>query len=89
MAPSVRGAVDASLVDVEPSVREWLECRRPMVIGGVPVDDAPTFVVEDPSTGRRIADVAQGQNEHVDRAVSSARAAFDGGEWRWLPAAAR
>ncbi|WP_132432909.1 aldehyde dehydrogenase family protein [Pseudonocardia endophytica] len=77
------------LAGVDPSLREWLECRRPMLIGGVAVDDASASAVEDPSTGRCLAEVAQGRPEHVDRAVSSARAAFDGDEWRWLPASAR
>jgi acyl-CoA reductase-like NAD-dependent aldehyde dehydrogenase len=87
--PPGDGAGASAPVGLEPAVLEWLQRRRPMIIGGSAVDDAPTLRVEDPSTGRCLAEVAQAEQEHVDRAVSSARAAFDGGGWRWLPAAAR
>ena len=89
MPQSTEGVFDASPAELTPSVREWLSRPRPMVIGGEAVGDVLTLPVEDPSTGRRIAEVAQARQEHVDRAVSAARAAFDGHEWRWLPAAAR
>ncbi|MFE5703572.1 aldehyde dehydrogenase family protein [Rhodococcus koreensis] len=60
-----------------------------MLIGGEAVDSAETLEVEDPATGRRIAEVALAGPEHVTRAVASARATFDDGEWRWLSSAAR
>ncbi|GAA1395096.1 aldehyde dehydrogenase family protein [Pseudonocardia kongjuensis] len=78
-----------TLAGVQPSLRAWLEVSRPMLIGGVPVGDAPPLAVEDPSTGLRIAEVAIAGAEHVDRAVSSARAAFEADDWRWLAASDR
>jgi acyl-CoA reductase-like NAD-dependent aldehyde dehydrogenase len=50
------------------------------VIGGerAAAADGRTFTSEDPSTGRPIADLAQGGAEDVDRAVAAARAALDG-----------
>ena len=78
-----------TLVPVESSVADWLRTRRPMLIGGEAVDGPQTLDVEDPSTGRRIAEVAQAGPDEVARAVSNARDAFDRGDWRWLPSAAR
>ena len=43
-----------------------------------------TFPVYDPSTGVRFADAARATQEDVERAVRSARAAFDDGRWRDL-----
>ena len=60
-----------------------------MLIGGEAVDSAETLKVEDPATGRRIAEVAQGGPEQIVRAVASARATYDDGRWRWLEASAR
>src|SRR5687768_974360 len=80
---------ESAPVHLEPSVTEWLAQRRPMLIGGEAVESAETLEVEDPATGKPLAEVAQGGSEEVRRAVASARAAFDAGEWRWLEASAR
>ena len=80
---------ERSMVAVESSVTDWLAVRRPMLIGGEAVDSGQTLEVEDPATGRRIAEVAEASAEDVARAVASARTAFDRREWRWLPGAAR
>lgn len=40
-----------------------------------------TFDSVDPATGETLAAVAAGESDDVDRAVTSARSAFDGGEW--------
>lgn len=40
-----------------------------------------TFHTVDPRTGNVIADVAEGDAEDVNRAVSAARKAFDEGPW--------
>src|SRR5256884_1682670 len=48
-----------------------------------------TFPVYDPSTEEVIAHVASGTAADVDRAVKSARAAFDSGPWRETSAAER
>ena len=62
-----------------------------LLIGGdrVPSAGERTFETIDPSTGEAIAEVAYGTPEDVDRAVAAARAAFDEGPWRTVPAAQR
>ncbi len=80
---------DVPTVAVDPSVTTWLARRRPMLIGGEAVDSPTTLTVEDPSTGEQIAEVAQAGADHVARAVTSARTAFDAGPFRWLPSSAR
>lgn len=54
-----------------------------LLINGQFVDSASgkTFPTLDPRTGEVIADVAEGDAEDVNRAVSAARRAFDGGPW--------
>ena len=51
----------------------------------VPSLDGTTMDVIDPSTGQAVAVAAAGSAADVDRAVRSARAAFDDGRWRNLP----
>ncbi|NLT07287.1 MAG: aldehyde dehydrogenase [Solirubrobacterales bacterium] len=55
---------------------------RPFV-DGAPADPAgdATFADISPVTGRKLADVAAGGEADVDRAVASARAAFEDGRW--------
>jgi acyl-CoA reductase-like NAD-dependent aldehyde dehydrogenase len=69
--------------DVLPAVGRFVERPRQLLIGGEWVDSVAgqTFSVIDPSTGGRLAEVADGQREDVDRAVASARRAFDDGSW--------
>src|SRR5699024_7657649 len=49
--------------------------------GFVPAVSGATFESIDPATGRKLADIAAGDAQDVDRAVASARAAFDSGVW--------
>jgi acyl-CoA reductase-like NAD-dependent aldehyde dehydrogenase len=67
-----------------------LELTQELVIGGerVPSASGETFETPDPATGRRLATVAYGGVEDVNRAVRAARAAFEG-EWASLSGAAR
>jgi aldehyde dehydrogenase (NAD+) len=51
----------------------------------VPSLSGETMPVIDPATGEQIATAAAGGPEDVERAVRSARAAFDDGRWRDLP----
>jgi acyl-CoA reductase-like NAD-dependent aldehyde dehydrogenase len=65
------------------------QLRRPLfghVIDGqvVPSLDGATMPVTDPATGARVATAAAGSAADVERAVQSARAAFDDGRWRLL-----
>lgn len=55
-------------------------------IGGEWVDSASgsTFAVHNPATGELLADVAEGDEPEVDRAVKAARTAMDSPEWRDL-----
>jgi aldehyde dehydrogenase (NAD+) len=56
---------------------------EPLIINGekVPASDNGTFDVFDPSTGERLATVAKATKADVDRAVSTAHAAFEGPAW--------
>jgi acyl-CoA reductase-like NAD-dependent aldehyde dehydrogenase len=47
--------------------------------------DGETMPVIDPATGEEIARAAAGSAADVERAVGSARKAFDDGRWRFLP----
>ena len=59
------------------------ELAEKLIINGERVDasDARTFEVFDPSSGQRLATVAKATKQDVDRAVRSARAAFEGKAW--------
>src|SRR3954467_15746878 len=46
--------------------------------------DGATMPVIDPATGEQVATAAAGSTADVERAVRSARAAFDDGRWRFL-----
>ena len=48
-----------------------------------------TFPTLDPATGERLAEIADGDAEDVDRAVKAARKSFERGVWRDLPATER
>jgi phenylacetaldehyde dehydrogenase len=65
-------------------VRAFLDEPRKMLINGEWVDSASgkTFQSFNPATGDVLAEVAEGAGEDINRAVSAARAAFDGGPWR-------
>ncbi len=71
--------------------REFIAQSHRLLIGAERLDaaDGRTFATLDPSTGREIAEVAQGGAEDVSRAVAAAREAFSDGPWRTMPAAGR
>src|SRR4051812_16508583 len=78
---------DSSTYPITPAALEHLE--RPLfghVIDGevVPSLDGATMPVIDPATGEQVATAAAGSAADVERAVRSARAAFDDGRWRYL-----
>ncbi|HSA49137.1 MAG TPA: aldehyde dehydrogenase family protein [Yinghuangia sp.] len=60
--------------------------RKQLLIDGTWVDavSGRTFPSINPSTGRPIAEIAEGGAEDVDRAVAAARTAFDTGPWRHM-----
>ena len=63
--------------------RSFLARRHKLLIGGEWVDaqSGRTFPVYNPADGRKLAEVAEGGAEDVDRAVAAARAAFEDGAW--------
>jgi acyl-CoA reductase-like NAD-dependent aldehyde dehydrogenase len=71
--------------------REFIAQTHRLLIGGERLEaaDGRTFATVDPSTGREIAEVAQGGAEDVRRAVSAAREAFEQGPWSSLAATGR
>src|SRR5216683_4889321 len=79
---------DTAAYPITPATARHL--GRPLfghVIDGevVPSLDGATMPVIDPATGERVATAAAGSAADVERAVRSARAAFDDGRWRNLP----
>src|SRR4051794_28398630 len=65
------------------------QLERPLfghVVDGevVPSRDGGTMPVRDPASGDAVATAAAGSAADVERAVRSARAAFDDGRWRYL-----
>lgn len=72
-------------------VREFIQGRHRMLIGGQWVDAASgrTLDVHEPATGAVMTEVPAGQREDIDAAVRAARAAFESKSWSGLPALAR
>jgi acyl-CoA reductase-like NAD-dependent aldehyde dehydrogenase len=72
-------------------VREFVARQHLLLIGSERLEaaDGRTFATLDPATGREIAEVAQGGEEDVDRAVAAARQAFAEGPWHSMPPAGR
>jgi len=69
-----------------PTIRQTL-----CFIGGqwIPAESGKTFDTFHPATGEVIAQVAEGDEADVDKAVSAARKAFDEGPWRTMDARER
>ena len=68
-------------------VKQFTQTTHQLFIGGQWVDAASgeTFTTPNPATGEPLATVASGSAEDVDRAVRSARAAFEGPWSRMTP----
>jgi len=64
-------------------VAEFLAKPKKLFIGGQWLESrsGQTFDAVDPSSGKVIASVAEGQAEDIDRAVAAARKAFDDSAW--------
>jgi phenylacetaldehyde dehydrogenase len=77
---------ESALDRVTPNVRQFLSAPKQMLIDGEWIDAASgkTFSVFDPATGETIAQVAEGEAEDIDHAVSAARHSFNKGSWRNL-----
>src|SRR3954469_10496837 len=79
--------------EIADPVREFLAAETHLLLVDgerVPAADGRTFDTPDPSTGERLATVAQGGPGDVERAVAAARRAFeDGSPWRTMSPADR
>jgi phenylacetaldehyde dehydrogenase len=73
-------------IPVAENVSQFVAKARQMLINGEWVNAASgkTFPTYNPATGEILAHVAEGDKRDIDRAVTSARAAFDKGPWRKL-----
>ncbi len=79
---------DPKAYPLSPATRRFLDAGpHGHLIDGemTPSASGATLAVFDPASGREFARVASGGAEDVDRAVRSARRAFDDGRWRNLP----
>ncbi len=76
---------------VSEPVSKFIAKPRKMLIDGKWVDavSGKTFPTYDPSTGKPMAQIAEGDSADVDLAVRSSRKAFDKGPWRKLTASER
>jgi len=70
-------------VTVDRSVEEFTTAPRKLFIGGQWTEAASgkTFETPNPATGETLANVAEGDAEDINRAVSAAREAFESGPW--------
>jgi phenylacetaldehyde dehydrogenase len=77
----------AAQPDYSEAARKALSREPALFIDGewVPSTHDRTIPVYDPSTGKRIAAIADASDADVDRAVAAARRAFDDGRWSGLP----
>lgn len=77
--------------DLKPKVRAFLENEIQLFINGafVPSESKETFATYNPATEEIIGYVSEASADDVDKAVESARKAFEEGPWPDLPAAER
>lgn len=85
---SIQSSHSESLVPLLPAVQEFLKGPKQLLIDGEWVEavSGRTFVTTDPSTGKRITEVAEADAADIDRAVLSARKALTGPWSRLSPA---
>jgi phenylacetaldehyde dehydrogenase len=76
----------ATELQVDERAGVFARAERGMLIGGrsVAAASGKTFDVYNPATGEVLTRVAEGDSEDVDRAVKTARAAFETGPWRTM-----
>jgi phenylacetaldehyde dehydrogenase len=88
---SIDSFLTFSSYELLPSVRDFLSRPIQNFIDGEWVDaqSGKIFEKRDPATNEVIAGVAQSEGEDVDRAVASARRAFESPEWSTMPTGQR
>lgn len=76
----------ATITEPSTATQAFINSPHKLLIGGKRVDSASgeTFEVFDPSNNNVLCQVPKGGREDIDRAVQSARKAFDTGLWRKL-----
>src|ERR1700691_1923635 len=81
--PRNQGRRASMTVTLERSVEDFIATPRQLFINGQWADAASgkTFETPTPATGETLARVAEGDAEDINRAVRSARAAFEDGPW--------
>jgi len=85
-------AVTEQQAQVDDRVQSFLSSPGKLLIDGewVPAASGKTFETINPATEERLAEVAHGEAEDIDRAVRAARRAFDyEGPWRRMSPSAR
>ncbi len=84
-------ATTAEEVELESSVRAFIDKPHQMLIGGqwVPAESGQTFDVFNPATDEVIAHAQSAAQPDVDKAVKAARQAFDDGPWTRISPAER
>jgi phenylacetaldehyde dehydrogenase len=84
-------ATAAARAEINPSVSKFIAEKRKMLINGKWVEAASGkyFTTPNPATGETLAEIAEGDQEDINRAVKAARAAFEEGAWRKLTASER
>ncbi|SFB14931.1 aldehyde dehydrogenase (NAD+) [Lentibacillus halodurans] len=83
--------METTEVVLKPKVEEFLHGVKGLYINGEYTlsHHNSTFNVLNPATEEIIAEVSQAQTEDIDKAVASAKKAFDKGEWTQMEAAER
>ncbi len=78
-----KGAQMATEVGIDQSGKTFATESHSMLIGGdwVGSHSGRTFETVDPATGEPLGTVPRGDSEDIDRAVKTARAAFERGAW--------
>ncbi len=81
--PFTAGGDTMSAVVVDREVEQFTTSAHQLFIGGTWVDavSGETFDTPNPATGEKLASIAAGGPEDIDRAVRAARAAFESGPW--------
>ncbi len=84
-------ATAVSIPSVDSNVSKFVAQTRKMLINGkwVAAASGKTFATFNPATGEVLANVAEGDREDINRAVSAARAAFETGPWSRISPAER
>jgi len=76
----------ATITEPSTATQKFINSPQKLLIGGKRVDavSGETFEVLDPSNNNVLCQVPKGAKGDIDRAVQSARKAFDSGPWRKL-----